>query len=286
MILLMGITIFSLICAVLAFIGGGLLAAVLALIAGWIGGLLLVLLFLVAVCLPVDRETPPENDSKFFRIIAKLYIDMAIRLGRIELRTEGLEKIPKEGRFMLVCNHLNELDPAVMLHCFPDSQLAFISKKENKYLPIISQVMHKLMCPLIDRENDREALKTILRCIDMLKQDKVSIGVFPEGYVSLDGRLRHFRGGVFKIAQKTGVPIVVCTIRNTKKAMRDLFAMRKTWIEMHLVDVVDAEEVKATATMDMAERVYEIMIRDLGETYRSEEKAMHPNLQTCIDPIE
>jgi 1-acyl-sn-glycerol-3-phosphate acyltransferase len=286
MILLMGITVFSLICAVLAFIGGGLLAAVLALIAGWIGGLLLVLLFLVAVCLPVDRETPPENDSKFFRIIAKLYIDMAIRLGRIELRTEGLEKIPREGRFMLVCNHLNELDPAVMLHCFPDSQLAFISKKENKYLPIISQVMHKLMCPLIDRENDREALKTILRCIDMLKQDKVSIGVFPEGYVSLDGRLRHFRGGVFKIAQKTGVPIVVCTIRNTKKAMRDLFAMRKTWIEMHLVDVVDAEEVKATATMDMAERVYEIMIRDLGETYRSEEKAMHPNLQTCIDPIE
>jgi 1-acyl-sn-glycerol-3-phosphate acyltransferase len=286
MILLMGITVFSLICAVLAFIGGGLLAAVLAMIAGWIGGLLLVLLFLVAVCLPVDRETPPENDSKFFRIIAKLYIDMAIRLGRIELRTEGLEKIPREGRFMLVCNHLNELDPAVMLHCFPDSQLAFISKKENKYLPIISQVMHKLMCPLIDRENDREALKTILRCIDMLKQDKVSIGVFPEGYVSLDGRLRHFRGGVFKIAQKTGVPIVVCTIRNTKKAMRDLFAMRKTWIEMHLVDVVDAEEVKATATMDMAERVYEIMIRDLGETYRSEEKAMHPNLQTCIDPIE
>jgi 1-acyl-sn-glycerol-3-phosphate acyltransferase len=286
MILLMGITVFSLICAVLAFIGGGLLAAVLAMIAGWIGGLLLVLLFLVAVCLPVDRETPPENDSKFFRIIAKLYIDMAIRLGRIELRTEGLEKIPTQGRFMLVCNHLNELDPAVMLHCFPDSQLAFISKKENKYLPIISQVMHKLMCPLIDRENDREALKTILRCIDMLKQDKVSIGVFPEGYVSLDGRLRHFRGGVFKIAQKTGVPIVVCTIRNTKKAMRDLFAMRKTWIEMHLVDVVDAEEVKATATMDMAERVYEIMIRDLGETYRSEEKAMHPNLQTCIDPIE
>ena len=286
MILLMGITVFSLICAVLAFFGGGLLAAALALIAGWIGGLLLVLLFLVAVCLPVDRETPPENDSKFFRVIAKLYIDMAIRLGRIELRTEGLEKIPTQGRFMLVCNHLNELDPAVLLHCFADSQVAFISKKENKYMPIISQIMHKLMCPLIDRENDREALKTILRCIDMLKQDKVSIGVFPEGYVSLDGRLRHFRGGVFKIAQKTGVPIVVCTIRNTKKAMRDLFAMRKTWIEMHLVDVVDAEEVKATATMDMAERVYEIMIRDLGETYRSDEKAMHPNLQTCIDPIE
>ena len=286
MILLMGITAFSLLCAILAFIGGGLLAAAAALIAGWISGLLLVLLFLVAVCLPVDRETPPEQDSKFYRTIARLYLDLAIRLGRIELRTEGLEKIPRNGRFLLVCNHLNELDPAVLLHCFPDSQLAFISKKENKYLPIVSQIMHKLMCPLIDRENDREALKTILRCIDMIKNDKVSIGVFPEGYVSLDGRLRHFRSGVFKIAQKTGVPIVVCTIRNTKKAMKDLFALRKTWISLHLVDVVDADQVHSTATTDMAERVYEIMISDLGETYRTDEKALHPNLQTCIDPIE
>ena len=286
MILLTGITVFALLCAVVAGLCGGILAAVLALIAGWIGGLLLVLLFLVAVCAVVDRDKVPENDSKFYRVIADLYIDLAMRLGRIELRTQGLEKIPTQGRFMIVCNHLNELDPAVLLRCFPKSQIAFISKKENKNMPIVSQVMHKLMCPLIDRENDREALKTILRCIDMIKQDKVSVGVFPEGYVSLDGRLRHFRGGVFKIAQKTGVPIVVCTIRNTKHAMHDLFAMRKTWIELHLVDVIDAEEVKATATMDMAERVYEVMISDLGEKYRSEEKAMHPKLQTCIDPIE
>jgi hypothetical protein len=50
--------------------------------------------------------------------------------------------------------------------------------------------------------------------------------------------------------------------------------------------VIDAKTVKETSTLDMAEKVYEIMISDLGEAYRTDEKATHPDLQTCIDPIE
>lgn len=284
--LLKGITLFAALCAAVAAVTKGFWAAVAALVGGWLSGLVLVLLFLVVVTLVVDREKEPEQDSKFYRAIARLYIELGVTLGRIDIQTEGLEKAPKQGRFMLVCNHLNELDPAVILHCLPQCQLAFISKKENKNLPIIAPVMHKIMCPLIDRENDRQALKVILRCIDMIRRDLVSVGVFPEGYVSLDGRLKHFRGGVFKIAQKTGVPIVVCTIRNTKKAMKNLLRLRKSWIRFHVVDVIDAETVKETATLDMAEKVYEIMISDLGEAYRTDEKATHPKDQLCINPIE
>lgn len=284
--LLLGITLFAAFCAIAAAVTKGFWAAVAALFGGWLGGLVLVLLFLVAVTLVVDRETEPERDSKFYRTIARLYIELGVTLGRVKIQSQGLEKVPGQGRFMLVCNHLNELDPVVIMHCLPQSQLAFISKKENKNFPIVAPVMHKLMCPLIDRENDRQALKVILRCIDMIRKDLVSVGVFPEGYVSLDGRLKHFRGGVFKIAQKTGVPIVVCTIKNTKKAMHNLLRLRGSWVRFHVVDVIDAETVKQTPTLDMAEKVYEIMISDLGEAYRTDEKATHPKDQLCIDPIE
>ena len=187
---------------------------------------------------------------------------------------EGLEAI------------LNDLDSGVILKCFPKSQLVFIGKREIMDMPIVGPVMHKMMCQFINRENDREALKTILKCIQIIKEDKASVVVFPEGYVSMDGRLRHFRSGSFKIAQKSGVPIVVCTVRNTKHVMKDLFALRKTWTQLHLVDVIDAETVKALPTTEIAEKVYEIMISDLGEQYRTDEKSMHPDLQTCIDPVE
>ena len=284
--LLTGITVFAVIFAAVMALLGGIWAAIPAFIAGWIGGLLLVALFLVAVCLAVDLEKEQTKDSKFYRTVVHLYIDLALTLGRVEIRSAGLEKIPADGRFLVVCNHICDLDPAVILKCFPKSQLAFVGKKETRDMLLVGPAMHKLMCQFLNRENDREALKTILKCIQIIKEDQASICVFPEGYVSMDGRVRHFRSGVFKIAQKAGVPIVVCTIRNTKHVLKDLFALRRTWAQLHLVDMIDAETVKAMPTTEMAEKVYEIMISDLGEKYRSDEKAMLPALQTVVDPIE
>ena len=165
------------------------------------------------------------------------------------------------------------------MHCFPKGQLAFIGKKETKDMPFIGAMMHKLLCQFINRENDREALKTILKCIQLVKEDKASIGVFPEGYVSLDGKLRHFRGGVFKIAQKAEVPVVVCTLRDAKKAMDRLLQLQPSQAEVHLVEVISAEEAKSMTTVELGERIYESMIADLGEEYRTDEKGMHPDLQ-------
>ena len=42
---------------------------------------------------------------------------------------------------MLVCNHLHEADPAILLHYFKKSQLAFISKQENKDMLIVGKLM-------------------------------------------------------------------------------------------------------------------------------------------------
>ena len=284
--LLTGITVFATIFAIVMAIGGGFWALLPGFVAAWIGGILLVLVFLLVASSVVDMEKEQTSDSQFYRTLTHLYLDLALTLGRVEIRSEGLEKIPQDGRFLLVCNHICDLDSAVLLKCFPKSRLVFIGKQELRSMPVVGAVMHKMMCQFINRENDREALKTILRCIQIIKEDQASVVVFPEGYVSMDGRLRHFRSGSLKIAQKAGVPIVVCTVRNTKHVMQDLFAMRKTWAQLHLVDVIDAETVKAVPTTEMAEKIYERMIADLGEDHRSDEKSMHPDLQTCIDPVE
>lgn len=128
--------------------------------------------------------------------------------------------------------------------------------------------MHKILCQPIDRENDRAALKTILKCISLLKEDKCSIGVFPEGYTSRDGKLHHFRPGVFKIAQKANVPIVVCTIQNTRPIFKNLKKLKKTDVDLHLVTVIPPEEFKGLSTVEISDRVYACMIADLGEEFR------------------
>ena len=75
----------------------------------------------------------------------------------------------------------------------------------------------------------------------MIKEDKVSVCAFPEGYTSKDGKLHPFRPGVFKIAQKTNVPIVVCTIQNTREIFKNLKHLRHTDVELHLVDIIPPE---------------------------------------------
>ena len=114
-------------------------------------------------------------------------------------------------------------------------------------------------------------LKTIIKCIQLLKDDEASVAVFPEGYTSKDGKLHHFRSGVFKIAQKANVPIVVCTIQNTRQIFRNVTHLKPTDVELHLVDVIPAENLKGKTTVDIGNQVYEMMIGDLGESFRAEE---------------
>lgn len=231
----------------------------------------LALLFLWAICRAVDLEKPQEKDSKFYRSVMYVYIEALMNLVLVRLHTRGLEKTPKEGRFLLVCNHLFLADPGILLHCFRKSQLAFITKYENYDMPFIGKFMHKIMCQPIDRENDRKALKTILKCIQLIREDQVSIGVFPEGYTSKDGMVHPFRAGVFKIAQKANVPIVVCTIQGTREIFSNLKRLKKTDVQLHLVEVIPAEQLQGKSTVEISQRVYESMIGDLGENFRYQE---------------
>ena len=234
----------------------------------WLVLALLAFGFLCLICALVDLNKPQEHDSKFYRSAMYVYIEALVSLVMVRLHTKGLEKTPKEGRFLLVCNHLFLADPGVLLHCFKKSQLAFITKQENWDMFVVGKMMHKTMCQSVDRNNDRQSLKTILKCIQLIKEDEVSIGVFPEGYTSKDGKLHPFRAGVFKIAQKAKVPIVVCTIQNTRQIFKNLKKLKKTDVELHLVDVIPAEALEGKTTVEIGDMVYEMMISDLGESFR------------------
>ena len=236
----------------LCFVGGTVLAAGVA------------ALFLYIACSVVDMKVLPDKDSLFYRRMTYLYVDALRTILGLKIVTKGLEQTPKDTRFLLVCNHISDLDPIVLFYSFYKSKLAFISKRENDQKPLVGQIQRKILCQPINRENDKEALKTILRCIKFIKDDEVSIGVFPEGYTSVDGKLRHFRNGVFKIAQKANVPVVVCTVKHTQESMKSMFKLKGGYVEISLLEVIPAEEAKALSTAELGERVYRTMAADLG----------------------
>lgn len=227
--------------------------------------------FLIAICKTVDLDREPEKDSKFYRFFMYLYIDALITLVGVKVRTRGMEKLPQDSRFLLVCNHQHMADPGILLSRMKKSGLTFISKQEVRTMPIIGSFLVKIRGQFLDRNDDRQALRLILNCIRMIQNDEASIGVFPEGTRTRDGKVHDFRPGVFKIAQKANVPIVVCTINGTGPIFHNLKKFRRTPVELHLVEVIPAEELKGQTTRQIADRVYEMMISDLGESFRAVE---------------
>ena len=220
--------------------------------------------FLVFICSRVDQSKPQEEDDPFFRRFAYAIIDAVSALARMKVVTSGLEKTPKDGRFLLVCNHINDIDPAVLLKYFKKSQLAFISKRENQDRFIIGPVMYKILCQGVNRENDREALKTILQSIKKIKEDEASIGEFPEGRITGDELMHPFRSGVFKIALKTQVPIVVCTLYGTQNVLKNAMRLRPSDVDFHLVKVIYPENYAGMTATEVGNMAYELMARDLG----------------------
>lgn len=227
-------------------------------------GVLLAFLFLLLLASIVDLKKEQKEDSKLYRKVVELYLQSALRPLRWHIKTTGMEKVPANGRFLLVCNHVSLADPVVLLRVFTGKQLAFISKKENQSMFLVGKLMHKMLCQPINRENDKEALKTIIKCIQILREEKASVAVFPEGYIHEDKKLHHFRSGVFKIATKTEVPIVVCTLKNTKDAISNLLHYKRTDIEVHVLKTIPVEEYKGITTVELGERIYKLMAEDLG----------------------
>ena len=223
--------------------------------------------FLLLACHFVDPYKDREEDSKFFRTMANWYVEAVLFLLPVEVKTRGLEQIPQSGRFLLVCNHLHDIDPAFLLRYFKKSQLAFIAKREVREMFLVGKILPMLLCSFINRENDKEALKTIIRCIKLLKDDKVSVAVFPEGYIHQDRKLYPFRPGVFKIAQKANVPVVVCTLRDTQHVLKKVLAGKKAVVELHLLTVVPAETVNSMTTVALAQQIHDMMAEDLGPEY-------------------
>ncbi len=234
----------------------------------FVGGFLvlagLAFAFLWLMCKRVDQSKPQENDSKFYRTMMHLYVDAVLTIARVTVKTQGLEQTPKSGRFLLVSNHIDNVDPAFLLTYFRKSQLAFISKREVQNFFLVGELMHKILCQPINRENDREALKTILKCIQIIKEDKASIAVFPEGYIQPDKKLHHFRPGVFKIATKTRVPIVVCTLQGTMHVVNNFTHLKPSTVDLHLLKVIYPEEYESLTTVELADRIYQMMAEDLG----------------------
>ena len=227
-----------------------------------LAGVFLAYIFTIIIsALLVNMKKEYPQESKFYRFLLNSATFFATKLIRIKLHVTGMEKVPG-GRFLLVSNHRSKFDPILSWLVFGDCQLAFISKPENFKIPVFGRLIHRLCFMAIDRENPRNAVKTINRAVDLINRDVATIGVYPEGTRNYGDGLLPFHNAMFKIAQKANVPVVIITVKGTYEIQKN-YPLHRSHVYIDVLDVIDAETVKKTKTAILGEKVREIMLNKL-----------------------
>lgn len=167
------------------------------------------------------RDLPPPTDSVLGPILERrpfveplLFVCghlLARALARVEVT--GLEKIPREGAFLLCPNHQSYLDPFFVCGVLPYRALAdafFVGAIEYFETPLMAWIGRRVH--LVPVDPDSNLVPAMKAGAFGLSHGKVLV-LFPEGERSIDGTVKRFKKGAPILSRHLGVPVVPVAVK-------------------------------------------------------------------------
>lgn len=193
-------------------------------------GIYLLLSYLVFPVLWIYEKINKKKKDELSLRIVQWGFRTILNIAGTEITVIGKENMPKEAA-LYVGNHRSYFD-ILLLYVQCERLTGFVAKDSIEKVPSLRVWMRYLYCLFLNRSDAREGLKTILTAIEYVKKG-ISICIFPEGTRN-DGEelsMLPFKEGSFKIATKTGCPIVPVSINNSAEIFENhVPALRKTHV--------------------------------------------------------
>ena len=172
-----------------------------------------------------------ESRKQVYSMMQQLSRNLVLSTG-MELEILGKENLPKEGPVLYVATHKSVFDIVILLTIIEEPTI-FVGKKEVASMPFVHKWFDALGCIYIDREDMREALKSIMQGIKEIKNGQ-SIILFPEGTRTMGNEIQPFKEGGFKLATKTKVPVIPIALSNTFKVFEEKKRIQKTKVTVNI----------------------------------------------------
>jgi len=158
----------------------------------------------VGVVLYIFREVP----EAVLRLLAWL---IAHALYRI--RVDGIENIPEKGPAILVCNHVSYVDPLIIFsRC--RRPVRFVMHHRVYRWPLLNLLFRAVKAiPIASGSEDPVLLERAYTQIAETLEAGGIVALFPEGQLTRDGAIAHFKPGIERIVKRTPVPVVPMATR-------------------------------------------------------------------------
>ncbi len=161
----------------------------------------------------LSKTKPEEAWERAYKLI-HWFFKCELKLVGCKMTVLGQENIPKDQACLFVGNHRSFFD-ILISHNTVGKPAGFISKDSMKMVPLLRLYMRDMGSLFLERDNIRQGLEIINKGAEYLKMGHSMI-LFPEGHRNQTDNLLPFREGGYKMAEKSGCPIVPFTITGSE----------------------------------------------------------------------
>lgn len=194
-----------------------------------------------------------KNGDKQF-VMARIWSHMLVRIMGMRMEVTGLENLEPGQHYIFAGNHRSYSDTPALLSTLPGN-FRFMAKEGLFKIPLLGHHLKLAGHIPVSLVNPREALRSLNRAAEMIKERAVSVLIFPEGGRT-EGALEPFKEGAAIIGIKSGVPIVPFGLVGTREVLpMHGVAIRGGVVRVHVGKPIPTEGLVFKNKTELTERV-------------------------------
>jgi 1-acyl-sn-glycerol-3-phosphate acyltransferase len=136
----------------------------------------------------------------------------------VKVVLEGTENLLTDGPQIVVSNHQSWFDVFTLAAALP-VRYRFVAKQELGEIPVFGKAWKSCGHVSVDRGNREAAVEALDQAWREVREDKLTMVLFPEGTRSPDGRLKDFKKGAFVLAVQGQVPLVPVAVLGSREIL-------------------------------------------------------------------
>ncbi len=197
---------------------------------------------------------PERYSEEDCHALCKVMIAKVAKTARATTTYYGLDKLPKDGGYILYANHQGKYDALGITYGHPGPCRVLMNLKRSK-MPIANEYVSLVRGKRLDHENIRQQVTCINEIGEEVKMGAVYL-IFPEGGYrkEQDNHMNLFRSGCFRSALRSERPIVPVALIDSYKPF-GIKGLKPVHTEVHFLDPIPYDEYCHMKTMEIAKLV-------------------------------
>ncbi|XP_062514912.1 1-acyl-sn-glycerol-3-phosphate acyltransferase alpha-like [Corticium candelabrum] len=217
--------------------------------------------FIISCCVILDAilhmKRSHENAQVLKRVTKLLRVK---RLLGIQYSIEGEEILDDcESPRIYISNHQSSLDMLGISLIWP-RRTVLMAKRSLKYVPVFGLSAWLVETIFIDRVKKEKAKKVLDKTVKKIKDERLSLWMFPEGTRNHKGSMLPFRKGAFHLALDAQIPIVPIVFSPYTFYDKKVWKFKDGSVKLTVMDPISTEGMTSEDIDDLMSSVRDKML--------------------------